>query len=71
MNKEQLQERITVISNEMAQIKAQYAKLEGHLQEATHWLSCLCTMESEQQGVIEDGGQEVDLQGDQKTGCPA
>ena len=39
VNKEQLNERIKTISDEMAVVKAQYAKLEGHLGEAIHWLT--------------------------------
>lgn len=38
MNKQQIEERISAITNEMAMLKANYAKLEGHLNEAQHWL---------------------------------
>lgn len=41
MNKEQLQQRITKIHNELAICKAQQSKLEGHLSEAIHWLAQL------------------------------
>jgi hypothetical protein len=46
MNKEQLQERIGKINEEMIQVKATYAKLEGHLGEAQHWLTDLILKET-------------------------
>lgn len=39
MNKEEIQTRISAISQEMVQTKAHYVKLEGHLGECQHWLS--------------------------------
>lgn len=41
MNKEELQQRIMQIDAEMTQLKANYAKLEGHMSEAQHWMSLL------------------------------
>ena len=41
MNLEEIELRIKQISNEMTQTTALYAKLEGHLGEAQHWLSQL------------------------------
>jgi len=39
VTKDELQSRIAAINNEMIQTKANYAKLEGHLGEAQHWLT--------------------------------
>jgi hypothetical protein len=41
LNKEELQQRIMQIDAEMTQLKANYAKLEGHMGEAQHWMSLL------------------------------
>lgn len=38
MTKEQIQDRINQINNELIQTKANIAKLEGHLGEAQYWL---------------------------------
>lgn len=47
LNKDELQQRIVAITNEMIQTKANYAKLEGHLAESQHWLTDLVTKEAE------------------------
>ncbi len=49
MNKQEIQDRIIAINNEMTQLKANYAKLEGHLGEAQHWMSTLLKFETEQE----------------------
>lgn len=56
MDKQQLQERIAAITNEMVQTKANYAKLEGHLGEAQHWLNDL---------IMKDAHQDLNAQGEQ------
>jgi hypothetical protein len=38
LNKEQIQQRIDKINNEIIQVRSSYIKLEGHLAEAEHWL---------------------------------
>ena len=45
--KEMVQERITKVQAEMEQTKANFAKLEGHLSEALHWLAELTKREDE------------------------
>lgn len=47
MNKEQIEERIKNIETEMQQVKAHYAKLEGHLLEAHYWLAYKAPEKSE------------------------
>lgn len=49
MTREEIEQRIATINNEMTLIKSNYAKLEGHLAEAQHWLSSL-TKPLEQSG---------------------
>ena len=66
MNKEQLHERITTISDEMAVLKANYAKLEGHLGEATHWLTELLKIGEVLTG--ECNGGEVDTKSGEEQG---
>lgn len=56
MTKDELQLRIAQINNEMIQTKANYAKLEGHLGEAQHWLTELINKEVE--AAINEGGSE-------------
>ncbi len=41
MNKEELQQRIKNINDEMSAMRQNYAKLEGHLAENLHWLKQL------------------------------
>jgi len=41
LTRDQLLERITFINDEINQLKTNYAKLEGHLDETKHWLSQL------------------------------
>lgn len=41
MTKEELQERIIAINQELVQTRANGTKLEGHLAEAHHWLATL------------------------------
>ncbi len=53
MTKDELQTRIAQINNEMIQTKANYAKLEGHLGEAQHWLTVAVDKE---EGVREAEG---------------
>ena len=47
VNKAELQERVATINAEIFQLKSNYAKLEGHLAEAQHWLSELIKSEEE------------------------
>jgi hypothetical protein len=35
---QELQERIALLNRDLVQIRANYAKVEGHLDEAHHWL---------------------------------
>lgn len=63
-SKEQLQQRIQQISTEMATLKGQYAKLEGHLGECGHWLMELEKKEKEiQDGQVnsEDAAQTAEV----------
>lgn len=46
LNKEQIQQRIDAINQEMINAKARYAQLEGHLSESMHWKA---TIEQEEQ----------------------
>ena len=41
MDKELIQERIDTIKKEMEVTKSNFAKLEGHLGEATHWMATI------------------------------
>lgn len=50
MNKQDLENRIESITAELAQFRAHYAKLEGHLGEAQHWLSLI----NEGEKILED-----------------
>ncbi len=52
MDKQQLQERIKNINDEMASMRQNYAKLEGHLAESLHWLKGI------EQKELEDGKVE-------------
>lgn len=47
LDKQQLTDRIAALNNDMMITRANYAKLEGHLAESTHWLSELIKLESE------------------------
>ena len=49
MNKEELQQRIIALSNDLAQVKANYVKLEGHLEESNYWFMEILKKESEEQ----------------------
>lgn len=63
MNKEQIQDRINQINKEMIQTKANYAKLEGHLGEAQHWLIQAVKKEESNGEVNIEGTSEVAEQG--------
>lgn len=39
VDKEAIQQRISMINLEMKQLQTNYSKLEGHLQECNHWLA--------------------------------
>lgn len=39
MNRDEIEKRIESIKNEMEILKKGYSKLEGHLEEANHWLA--------------------------------
>lgn len=62
LTKEMVQERIAKVQAEMEQTKANFAKLEGHLSEALHWLSELTKREEEAKeadcGDVNDQEQE-------------
>lgn len=47
MDKQQLSDRIQAIQAEMEQTKANYAKLEGHLNECVHWLQTMVAFEQQ------------------------
>ena len=49
MNKLELQQRIEAINMELIQTKANVTKLEGHLNEAQHWLVEAIRKETEAQ----------------------
>lgn len=51
MDAEQMKERMQVISNEMTQCRANYAKLEGHLAELVFWV------EQEEKKLAEEMGE--------------
>jgi uncharacterized protein YpuA (DUF1002 family) len=51
--KDEIQQRIETINNEMAQVRSSYAKLEGHLAEAQHWLSQL-ELKKENEIILDD-----------------
>jgi hypothetical protein len=55
MDKQQLVDRITVIKQEMEVMKGNYAKLEGHLNECTHWLQVLVSFEQQ----LEDANDKL------------
>lgn len=74
MNKEQLQERIKGLQMQMEQLKANFNKVEGHLEECTHWLMALIKFEAEEAKKakeLEDGGKEVDPESNQEAGGAA
>ena len=67
MTKEELQDRIIAINNELTATKANQAKLEGHLAEAHHWLATLFKNESKDLPEIalqEEDKEPVDMPGD-------
>lgn len=47
MNKDDLQQRIDTINNQMTVLKSNYAQLEGHLAEANFWLEEVKNKEQE------------------------
>ena len=46
VDKEAIQQRISMINLEMKQLQTNYSKLEGHLQECNHWLAEILKKES-------------------------
>ena len=66
MDKHQLQARIEAINAEMVQLKANYAKLEGHLGECTHWLQE--TLKAELKAAGEAQGASQETQGENSNG---
>lgn len=68
VNKADIEDRVLKIKTEMEQTKANFAKLEGHLAEAMHWLEVINqiaaefekTMESENGGKVDskDGNEK-------------
>jgi len=69
LNKEILAQRIEAITNEMTVLRANYAKLEGHLSECQHWVDALIKKESELKAQslqeIQDG--QVNNQGTEQA----
>jgi prefoldin subunit 5 len=68
MNKQDLEQRISAITNEMSLVKANYAKLEGHLNECQHWLETLNKSEKECATTTECAISETDHQ---EESCPS
>lgn len=63
MNKIEIQARIEAINAEMTQMRTNYAKLEGHLSEARHWIIEIERREAEAQSEkdkVELAQNEVD-----------
>jgi hypothetical protein len=60
MNKHEIQARIDIINNEMIQTKANYAKLEGHLDEARHWMAQ--AMKKEEQAQMENDKEHLNVE---------
>lgn len=58
MNKQELEARIMQIDNEMTQLKANYAKAEGHLAECQHWMMELIKKETEEMVAQEKAANE-------------
>lgn len=48
LTKQELQDRMVALTNEMGQVRANYAKLEGHLGETQHWLAAVIKKEAEE-----------------------
>lgn len=48
MNRAELEERIAQIQLSQEQLKGQFSTLQGHLDEAKHWLDKLIKLEEEQ-----------------------
>jgi hypothetical protein len=48
LNVETLRKRVEDITQEMFNCRATYSKLDGHLQEANHWLASLLAAEDAQ-----------------------
>ena len=69
MNKEILLDRIKQIDQEMQTYKANYAKLEGHLAEATHWLSTFDeapSMDTSEEKIESEESKECENQEEEK-----
>jgi hypothetical protein len=49
LSKQELQDRVVMINNEMLQLKSNYNKLEGHLAETNHWLMEVIKKEAQEQ----------------------
>ena len=54
MNKDEIQQRIDTINNQMQVLKANYAQLEGHLSEAKYWLEQIELKKESQEEIILD-----------------
>jgi hypothetical protein len=62
MNLQEIENRIHAIKNEMDATKANFAKLEGHLQEANHWREQLLQKDLEQPEQPNEPEQPEDLE---------
>jgi regulator of replication initiation timing len=58
VDKQQLNDRINTIRTEMETLKANYSKLEGHLNESLHWMTELNKKEFEAAQLKELKGKE-------------
>jgi hypothetical protein len=65
LNKLEIQSRIEAINMEMTQTKANYAKLEGHLGEAQHWLVEAIKKETEAQ--VEKDKESLNVEANPET----
>ena len=69
VNKSDIEDRVLKIKTEMEQTKANFAKLEGHLAEAMHWLEIINQVGAEFEKTMEaENGGKVDSGSDKKEG---
>ncbi len=59
MDKDKIEERVKLITSELEQTKENYAKLEGHLAEAQHWLDKTIKNEAEEKLIISDNSNSI------------
>ncbi|HWW39639.1 hypothetical protein [Pedobacter sp.] len=68
VNKADIEDRVLKIKAEMESTKANFAKLEGHLAEAMHWLEMINQVAAEFEKTMEteDGGKVDPKNGNEK-----